>query len=229
MLYYILFDTSLTAQEAVIHFLITIFVLMISLSVHEFSHALSAYIMGDKTPKAMGRLTLNPFKHLDTKGFVFFMLLGVGWAKPVPINPLNFKKYKKGVRLVSISGILANFLLGLLAAGIFAVLLVTIGFETVIMIYVKDILIYFMLINSFLALFNLLPIYMFDGYNFITSFMKTENKFIKFSMRNGFKIIIGIILLGFLTEIMFGFDIFSAYLSLLFDFVYIPISFIGVL
>ena len=59
--------------------------------------------------------------------------------------------------------------------------------------------------------------------------MKTENKFIKFSVRNGFKIIIGIILLGFLTEIMFGFDIFSAYLSLLFDFVYLPISFIGVL
>lgn len=229
MLYYILFNTGASAEEAVILFLITIFVYMFSLSVHEFSHALTAYAMGDKTAKAMGRLTLNPFKHLDLKGFIFFMLLGVGWAKPVPINPLNFRKFKKGIRLVSISGILANFLLGLLSAVTFAILLVTVGFETVAMGYVSDILIYFMLVNSFLALFNLLPIYQFDGYNFITSFMKTENKFIKFSVRNGFRLIIGLILVGLLTDVMFGIDIFSAYLSLLFDFIYLPISFIGVL
>ena len=229
MLYYILFNTQLSAQEAVIHFLITIFVFMISLSVHEFAHALTANIIGDKTAKAMGRLTLNPFKHLDMKGFLFFMLLGVGWAKPVPINPLNFKKFKKGIRLVSISGILANFLLGLLSAGIFAILLVTVCFETVAMGYVADILLYFMLVNSFLALFNLLPIYQFDGFNFITSFMKTENKFIKFSIRNSFKILIAIFLVSILTDLLFGFDVLSAYLSLLYDFVYLPISFIGVL
>lgn len=228
MLYYILSDTQLTAQDAVIHFLITIFVFMFSLTIHEFAHALTANIMGDKTAKAMGRLSLNPLKHLDLRGFIFFMLLGVGWAKPVPINPLNFKKYKKGIRLVSISGILANFLLGLISAGIFAILLVTVGFETVAMGYVGNILLYFMLVNSFLALFNLLPVYPFDGFNFISSFMKTENKFIKFSIRNGVRIILGIFLVSILTDLMFGVDIFSLYLSLLYDFVYLPISFIGV-
>ena len=96
MLYYILFNSELTANEAVTHFLITIFVYMISLSIHEFAHAYSAFKMGDPTAKMAGRMSLNPFKHLDLMGFLMFLFLGVGWAKPVPTNPLNYKKYKKG-------------------------------------------------------------------------------------------------------------------------------------
>ena len=127
MLYYILFNDGLTAEQAVIHFLITIFVFMFSLTIHEFAHALAAVKMGDLTPKLAGRLTVNPIKHLNFSGFLFFILLGVGWAKPVPINAYNFKKYKKGVRIVSIAGVLTNFLLGLLCAGIFAILYATVG------------------------------------------------------------------------------------------------------
>ena len=108
MLYYILFNDYYTPREAVIVFLITIFVYLISLTLHEFAHSLTAYKMGDPTPKLMGRLTLNPFKHLSLGGFLMFVLLGIGWAKPVPINPLNFKRYRKGIRLVSISGILTQ-------------------------------------------------------------------------------------------------------------------------
>ena len=228
MLYYILFNENLTAQEAVIHFLITVAVFMISLTVHEFAHAFAAYKMGDPTAKAAGRMTLNPFKHLNLSGFIFFMLLGVGWAKPVPINPLNFKKYKKGTRWVSSSGVLANFLLGLVSAIVCAILLATVGIEVVAMEYVYTILFYFMLVNSFLALFNILPIPPLDGFNFVASFMKGENKFLKFMVKNGFKILIGIILAGLLTDLLFGIDIFSLYLSLLYDWVYLPISFIGI-
>ena len=228
LLYYILFNENLTAQEAVIHFLITVAVFMISLTVHEFAHAFAAYKMGDPTAKAAGRMTLNPFKHLNLSGFIFFMLLGVGWAKPVPINPLNFKKYKKGTRWVSSSGVLANFLLGLVSAIVCAILLATVGIEVVAMEYVYTILFYFMLVNSFLALFNILPIPPLDGFNFVASFMKGENKFLKFMVKNGFKILIGIILAGLLTDLLFGIDIFSLYLSLLYDWVYLPISFIGI-
>ncbi len=228
MLYYILFNENLTAQEAVIHFLITVAVFMISLTVHEFAHAFAAYKMGDPTAKAAGRMTLNPFKHLNMSGFIFFMLLGVGWAKPVPINPLNFKKYKKGTRWVSASGVLANFLLGLISAIICAILLATVGLEVAAMEYVYTILFYFMLVNSFLALFNIMPIPPLDGFNFLASFMKGENKFLKFMARNGFRILIGIILAGLLTDLLFGFDILSLYLSLLYDWVYLPISFIGI-
>ena len=227
MLYYILFNQDLTAEQAVIHFLITIFVFMISLSIHEFAHAFSAYKCGDPTAKNAGRMTLNPFKHLSTTGFIFFMLLGVGWAKPIPINPLNFKKYKKGTRWVSASGVLANFVLGLVCAIICAILIATVGFEVVALDYVYSFLFYFMMVNSFLALFNILPIPPLDGFNFLSSFMRSENKFIKFMVRNGGKILIGIILVSMLTDLLFGFDILSIYLSLLYDWVYLPISFMG--
>lgn len=230
MLYYILFNTDLTAQEAVTHFLITIFVFMLSLSIHEFAHALTAYKMGDPTAKAMGRLTLNPLKHLDMSGFLFFVFLGVGWAKPVPINPLNFKKYKKGTRAVSISGVLSNFLLGLISAIIYAILLATVG-ETggVAMEYVYTVLAYFMFVNSFLAMFNILPIPPLDGFNFISTFMKPDNKYLKFMLRNGAKVILGVLLLSVLTDLLFGFDILTLYLSLINDFIYLPICFLGVL
>ena len=91
-------------------FLISVVVFFISLAMHEFAHGFVAYKMGDPTPKMAGRVTLNPFKHLDLMGFLFFIFFGFGWAKPMPVNPLNFKKYKKGVRLVSIAGVLTNFL-----------------------------------------------------------------------------------------------------------------------
>ena len=229
MLYYILFQSDLTASEAVIHFLITIFVYIFSLAIHEFAHAVSAFKMGDPTAKLAGRMTLNPFKHLDFMGFLMFLFLGVGWAKPVPINPMNFKKYKKGTRIVSSSGVIANFLLGLIAAITMAILLSTVGVGGVAMSYVYSVLMYVMLVNSFLVMFNILPIPPMDGYNFIASFMKTENKFLKFMMRNGFKVLIGILILGMFTDLFFGFDIFTVYLSVLNDWVFMPITWIGVL
>ena len=229
MLYYILFQNNLTASEAVIHFLITIFVYMFSLAIHEFAHAFSAFKMGDPTAKLAGRMSLNPFKHLDFMGFLMFLFLGVGWAKPVPINPLNFKKYKKGTRIVSSSGVIANFSLGLISAITMAILLATVGVGGVAMGYVYNVLMYFMLVNSFLVMFNVLPIPPMDGYNFIASFMKTENKFLKFTMRNGFKVLIGILILGLFTDLFFGFDIFTIYLSVLNDWVFMPITWLGVL
>ena len=228
MLYYILFSDNLTAQEAVIHFLITIFVFMFALSIHEFAHAFVAYKCGDPTAKNAGRMTLNPFKHIDITGFLFFLFLGVGWAKPVPVNPLNYKKFKKGNRAVSIAGILANFIMGLLSAIICAILLSTVGTNGgVAMEYVYLLFGYSMLINSFLAMFNILPIPPLDGFSFIASFAKAENNFLKFMARNGFRILIGILLLGILTDLFFGFDIFTVYLSLLNDFVYMPITWLG--
>ena len=230
MLYYILFSENLTASQAVIHFLITIFVFMFSVSLHEFAHAFAAYKMGDPTAKNAGRLTLNPLKHINMTGFLFFILLGVGWANPVPVNPLNYKKFKKGTRWVSISGVLSNFLLGLISAITYAVLLATVGLSGgVAMEYVYTVLVYSMTINSFLAMFNFLPVPPLDGFAFIASFCKTENKFLKFMAKNSFRVLIGILLAGFVTDILFGFDIFTLYLSLINDFIYVPICLLGVL
>ncbi len=71
--------------------------LLIAIIIHEYSHGLMAYLLGDNTAKESGRLTLNPLKHLDPIGFIFLLLFRFGWAKPVPINPNNFKKNERGI------------------------------------------------------------------------------------------------------------------------------------
>ena len=230
MLYYILFNSNLTAQQAVIHFLITIFVYTFSLTIHEFAHAFVAFKCGDPTAKLSGRMSLNPLKHLDFMGFLMFILLGVGWAKPVPVNPSNFKNIKKGNTLVSIAGVLSNFLLGLISAILYAILMATVGGTGgVAMSYVYNVLVYIMLVNSFLTMFNLLPIPPLDGLNFISSLTKRDNKFVNYMYKNGFKFFIGILVLGLVTDLLFGFDILTVYLSLLNNFVYMPIAWLGVL
>ena len=230
MLYYILFQSNLTANEAVIHFLITIFVYVFSLTLHEFAHAFVAYKCGDQTPKMSGRMTMNPLKHMDLFGFMLFIFLGIGWAKPVPVNPTNFKKYKKGTRLVSMAGVTANFLIGLVSAITFAILMATVGLNGgVAMQYVYVVLTYAMLINSFLFMFNILPIPPLDGFNFLATLLTPDNKFLIKLARNSIKILFGFILMGIVTDLVFGFDIFSVYLELLFNYVYTPIMFLGVL
>jgi len=228
MLYQFLFSDGLSGEQAVAIFLISIFVFFISLALHELAHGFVAYKMGDLTPKLAGRLTLNPFKHLDMSGFLAFMLIGVGWAKPVPVNPLNFKKYRTGMRWVSVAGILANFLLGLLAAIVYAILVSTVGFASVAMQYVELLLIYFMIINSMLTLFNLLPFMPLDGFNFIATFLKPDNKFIRWNERRGMRTLFSIIIVCLFIEILVGIDFFSIYLNLIHNFIYIPIALLGV-
>ncbi len=228
MLYYLLFSRNLTPQEAVLSFVFTVLSFIIALSFREFMRSFVAYKMGDPTPKLAGRLTLNPLKHIDTSGFLMFMLLGVGWSKPSQINPMNFKKYKTGMRWISIVGILTNFVLGLIAAGIFAILLGTVGIPNVYVGYIYNFLMYFMIVNSFLAMFNLLPLFPLDGFTFVTTFLKPNNKFVDFGVKNSMKILLIIFLVSILGDLIFGFDVLDWYLSVLYNYVYVPIGFLGV-
>ncbi|MFQ6751932.1 MAG: site-2 protease family protein [Clostridia bacterium] len=225
----LLFDTELSMPQAVLIMVFSLVVIFVSLAIHEFAHAFAAYKMGDDTAKMAGRLTLNPLKHIDPMGFFWFLLIGVGWAKPVPINPIKFKKYRTGTRIVSIAGILANFLLGLLAAILYAILGATVGFVSEAMFYVSIFLQYFMIINSALVLFNLLPVYPLDGFTFITTFMKGENKYIKFNLKYGSLILIGLLLFSGIFSVMFPIDLLDFYLTIVYNFVYTPITWLGVL
>ena len=221
-------DTMLNNQylssDAIIAFIISIVVFFVSLSLHEFAHGLAAYKMGDPTPKIQGRLTVNPLKHLDLMGFISFILFRFGWAKPMPVNPLNFKKYRTGIRIVSLAGILTNVLLGVLAAVIHAVLMSTIGIPNMAMYYVYMLLYTFMVVNSCLAIFNLLPIYPLDGYNFVSSFIKTENKYVKFNLRYGLILIYVVLVINIILNRMCSFN----FLTLLSSYIFEPIAFLGV-
>ena len=225
MIFSTLLSNSLSTEDAIIMLVFGIVVFFISLALHEFAHALAAYKMGDPTPKVQGRLTINPIKHLDLSGFLSFMFLGFGWAKPVQINPLNFKKFKKGIRLVSIAGVLMNVFLGLLAAIIYAILIATIGISNVALVYVYLLLEMFMIVNSALAIFNFLPIMPLDGYNFIASFFKSENKYTRFNLKYGIILLFSVLIVNAMIDRVTGFNI----LNLLYDFVFTPIKFIGVM
>lgn len=138
-------------------------VLFLCLPVHELAHGLMAHWCGDDTAKWYGRLTLNPLKHLDLWGSVMILVAGIGYAKPVPVNSHNFRNYKRDMILVAMAGPLSNFLMAVLAVGIFRVSSVFIGnIET--LFWVWYILIYIVAsINVSLMVFNLLPIPPLDG------------------------------------------------------------------
>ena len=100
-----------SGQEGV--FIMLVVTLIFSFSVHEFSHAYIAYRCGDLTAYYEGRLTLNPISHIDPLGFLMILLAGFGWAKPVPVNPANFKNAKTDMIKVAIAGPLSNIILGI--------------------------------------------------------------------------------------------------------------------
>lgn len=136
--------------------------LLIGLTVHEWAHAYVAYKLGDPTAYNLGRMTLNPFKHIDWVGFACLILFHFGWAKPVPVNPRNFKNFKRDDILVSIAGIVMNLLMVLLFSVVFAVLLVLFPqlFSNTPFLSIMGNIIG---INTVLAIFNLIPIPPLDG------------------------------------------------------------------
>ena len=91
---------------------------LICLTVHELSHGLAAYKLGDPTAKLNGRLTLNPLSHVDWIGLFLLLAVGVGWAKPVPVDPRNFREPRKGMAMTALAGPLSNFVLALVSLGI---------------------------------------------------------------------------------------------------------------
>ena len=94
--------------------LLSIPAILIALTLHELSHGYVAYKLGDTTAKSQGRLSLNPLKHLDPIGALFLLIVGFGWAKPVPVNPYAFKNKEKGMALVAIAGPASNLLMALM-------------------------------------------------------------------------------------------------------------------
>ncbi len=169
-------------KTAIISILLTIPIVLFALSCHEAAHAYAAYKMGDRTAFNLGRMTINPAKHLDPIGTICMMVFGFGWAKPVPINPRNFRNPKKGMAITGIAGPLANLALGALSTFLY-ILTIFIQFkffpETIIsadflsnLFYIIQTFFYLSAMYNFvLMVFNLIPVPPFDGSRFIGLFL----------------------------------------------------------
>lgn len=196
--------------------------IMLALSFHECAHAFVAYKCGDPTARNLGRLTLDPTKHLDLWGTICFIFFRFGWAKPVPINSRNFKHPKRDHILVSISGIIANFILSFVAYFILFLFYKVFGFQNQIFV---NIMFYIILLNITLGIFNILPIPPLDGYQIVsTLFIHKATPFVMGLNRYGFIILIILLITGVLGGILNGLTslILSGY-GAIFNFYIMPV------
>ncbi len=210
MLLQLLGDPGLSMSQKLLYILITAFAVLLSLSVHELSHGLAAYWLGDKTAKQSGRLSLNPLHHMDPFGALCLFCFGFGWAKPVPVNPWNFNNKKGGMVLTSLAGPISNFLLAFLAY--FGVVLLegrmSLALNTQLFFVLTSvgyiICRYLVQMNLGLGLFNLIPIPPLDGSKVLNAILPQRLYFkIMEYERYGFIILIILINLPFFSTLLF--------------------------
>ena len=164
--------------------LLSIPIIFLALSVHETAHGYVAYKLGDPTARSLGRLTLNPIKHIDLMGFICMLVAGFGWAKPVPINSRYFKKPKRDMALSALAGPLSNLLLAVLFALILKGVALLWGVlppssEITLNIYMWSIELISIGIrmNVVFAVFNMLPVPPFDGSRIFLTFLPSNTYF----------------------------------------------------
>lgn len=168
-------------KEYIIHILLCLPIIFLALSLHETAHGYMAYKLGDPTAKNLGRLTLNPLKHLDPIGFISMVLVGWGWANPVPINTRYFKKPKRDMALTAAAGPISNLLLALCFTLLLKLYSEVIGYipvnseKTFYAIFLFAVFLqYGVILNVNLAIFNMIPIPPFDGSRILYVFLPTK-------------------------------------------------------
>ena len=209
MLFTILQGGSLA--DILIELILILPVIMFALSLHETAHGYAAYKCGDMTAYHMGRLTLNPLRHLDPVGFLGMLVFGFGWAKPVPINTRNFTNPKRGMAISAAAGPLSNLLLGLISAalyGVFAALGAYLSYRsgssflTTAVGWTAVICELSAYLNLVFAVFNLLPIPPFDGSRLAFAFLPPRAYFgmMKYERQIMFGILITLLVLSYLFD-----------------------------
>ena len=192
----------------IIQYLSMVIPILLALTLHEYSHGYVAYRLGDNTAKNMGRLTLNPISHIDPIGLIMLFVIGMGWAKPVPINIYAFQKPKRDLALSAAAGPASNFTMAAIAGSMFRLFpgLIPMSDDPGFLLFLKMNLVYFLLINVGLGIFNLIPIPPLDGSKILRGFMKDKHvHIIDYLERYGGIILLAIVFIGRLT----GYSIFG--------------------
>lgn len=178
----------------ILTFLIALVAIVLSIMLHEVAHGLVALWNGDDTAKRAGRLNLNPVSHFDPVGFLMLIFLRFGYAKPVPVNPYNFKNRKVGMFTVSVAGVTLNLILAFFCYPLFVVCSE--------INYLSTFLLYMVVVNLNLAAFNLLPLYPLDGYRILNCFIPETNKFMSFLKNYSRYILIFLLALGIIRDVL---------------------------
>lgn len=156
--------------------LLTLPALLVGLTLHEFAHGYVAYLLGDPTAKNMGRLTLNPIRHLDPLGALFLLVFHFGWAKPVPVNPLHFKgDRQRGMLWVSLAGPVTNLLIAIATAVIWK-------FTEPRGLITEGIMFYLFFLNIILAVFNIIPVPPLDGSKILAGILPRKYMHVIFNL-----------------------------------------------
>lgn len=186
MLLQIIFG-EFTVQEKFIIIVAYIVAIYFAVVLHEIGHGFVAHLNGDDTAKVNGRLSLNPVKHFDPLGMAMMLLIGMGWARPVPVDSRNFRSERKGMVTVALAGVTVNLILSFLGFALYVgmgAILQKAEMTSEILIVIVKLFFYIGYLSTFLNIsliaFNLLPIFPLDGFRLIEAFTKPDNKFVVF-------------------------------------------------
>ncbi len=187
----------------VLDLLASFLAVVVVLTLHEFSHAFVAYKCGDPTPKWTKRLSLNPARHLDLVGLICFTFVGFGWAKPVEVNPNNFKKYRLGMGLTASAGVIMNYVMAFLIFPLWQVILVYYyapvgGYFAMFLCDFAEMLFTYSLC---FCVFNLLPLFPLDGFRILDALNKRRGKIYRFLQQYGQIILLGLIVESFICNL----------------------------
>lgn len=179
-------------------FILLVAALIGAIGLHEYAHALAADLQGDRMPRAMGRLTPNPIKHLDPLGSLFIVLVGFGWGKPVEFRPQALSSKRFGAAMVALAGPMMNLFLAFVTAFVANQFISPTGTATpnFLILFLER----FFAINVLLAVFNLIPLPPLDGSRLLTIFLPPSRQNIIFFLdRYGFVILLAVLLFGGFT------------------------------